>query len=118
MGAAVTDLRKYLKNGMEGFEPEDFPASMGEHMLKMVGASYWTIDQIEKGNVGQAASSYVSVPAFGVFMDAIEGASEVVDGGVTTDNTFLKRLPVVGSIMDVLTNDPASALRQEKLKNI
>ena len=115
MGASVTEIRKYIKNGMSGFEPDDLLASTGEHFLKMVGASYWTIDQLKKGNVMEAAGSYVTIPAFGIFADAVTGGMEIAQDGIRTDNTFLTRTPVVGPIMDVLLNDPASALRQEKL---
>lgn len=115
-GASVAEIRKWLKNGMSGFDEESFPASMGEHMLKMVGASYWTIEQIQKGNLGGAAGSYLGIPAFGVGVDAFTGAKEAFSEGITTDNTFIRRLPVVGNLFDVIFNSPDSALRQEKIK--
>lgn len=119
VGASVDTVRDYIKNGMEGFNPEDFDNNMGEYMLKMIGMSYYTIDQIEKGEFDKVVGNYLfGVPAFSAFTDMVVGGiyEPIAEGGIDTENQLVTNLPVVGDLINVLFNDPASAIRAEQYK--
>jgi hypothetical protein len=117
VGASVDTIRDYVKNGFEGFDPEDFPANMGEYMLKMIGLSYYSIDQLNQGQFGKVATNYIGgFPAWSAFSDMFVGVADIANDGLQTDNTLLTNLPVVGDLAEVLLNDPGSAIRADQYK--
>ena len=113
VGASVSEMRSYLKNGMEGFEITNFDERMGEFALKMIGASYYTIDQLQRGDIVGAAGNYATLPAFSFFKDVYEG---VVNEEFDSKNSIVTGLPVVGGLIDILANDVAGDVRREASK--
>jgi hypothetical protein len=113
VGASMSELRAYLKNGLEGFEPTNFDDRMGEFALKMVGASYYTIDQIGRGDLVGAAGNYATIPAFSFFKDVYEG---LINEKFDSKNSILTGLPVVGDLVNIIANDAAGDVRREANK--